>query len=218
MDQKKIFKKSEGNSWFHRNASLLDKDSDLILDIIKKIELRPKKVLEIGCSNGSRLSKIHTEINADCYGIDPSKDAIVDGEKKYKNIKISVGTADILNFKDDTFDCVIFGFCLYLCDRADLFKIAQEADRVLKDKGSMMILDFFPPVPYKNPYSHYKNIHSYKMDYSKMFLWNPSYSIIHTEVFTHSGYKKIDIPDERVSLTVLSKNISVAYPVSIYDK
>jgi len=73
--------------------------------------------------------------------LEPSNEAV------YQAISLGldarVGTADVIPFQDKSFDIVIFGFCLYLCDRDDLFKIAAEADRVLKTPGWLLIKDFY---------------------------------------------------------------------------
>lgn len=213
--QKEIFKASEGDCMFLRNKKKLNspsKEDDKIVNLIKSIELFPKRVLEIGCGAGHRLENIRLAFQADCYGIDPSTKAIDDGKSKYPNISLQVGTADNVPFDADRFDMIIFGFCLYLCDRKDLFKIAHEADRCLKNKGTLIIKDFYPPFPYKNKYSHRDGIYSYKMDYSMMFKWNPAYAEVSKIVFSHSGFTLRDVPDEKVAIAVLRKNEEYAYP------
>ena len=131
---------------------------------------------------------------------------------------LQVGTADELPFDLGSFDMVIFGFCLYLCDRQDLFKIAYEADRCLRNEGSLIIMDFYPPFAYRNRYSHYEGIFSYKMDYSQMFAWNPAYAEVSKIVFTHSGFTLRDVPDEKVAVVVLRKNHRQAYPIEPFDE
>jgi hypothetical protein len=98
-----------------------------------------------------------------------------------------------------------------------LFKIAYEADRCLKNGGTLIIEDFFPPFPYKNKYSHFAGINSYKMDYSKMFNWNPEYSEIANIVYSHSGFKDRDIPDEKVATIVLRKTEEYGYPDNMFE-
>jgi len=219
--QKEIFKAGEGDRWFFRNrkSSNSCRDSeDKIVNLIKSIELFPKKVLEIGCGGGHRLEIIRNGFQADCYGIDPSSKAIDDGKSRYPNISLQVGTADNLPFDADSFDMIIFGFCLYLCDREDLFKIAYEADRCLKNKGTLIIKDFYPPFAYKNKYSHHDGIYSYKMDYSRMFKWNPAYAEVSKVVFSHSGFALRDVPDEKVAIVVLRKNEQYAYPEQPFNE
>ena len=88
------------------------------------------------------------------------------------------GTADRLPYRDGLFDVVVFGFCLYLCDREDLFRIASEADRVLNDQGWLIIHDFYSPVPTRRDYHHKTGIYSYKMDYKTLFEWHPSIHVL----------------------------------------
>ena len=214
--QKTVFLATEGDEFFNRNKEHMDnldkENKDSILDLFEQIELFPKVVLEVGCSNGFRLDLIRRKFNSSCSGIDPSSMSIEYGTKKYPEISLEVGTADSLPFEDDKFDTIIFGFCLYLCDREDLFKISYEADRCLKNKGNLIIKDFHPPFPYKNRYSHAKDIYTYKMDYSKLFTWNPSYTEFAKVIFANSESEDRNIPDERISVSVLRKNVECAYP------
>lgn len=215
--QKEIFMSTEGDQWFDRNKTSYGRTSDnLIVDLLKRIELKPTCVLEIGCSNGFRLNQLKEEFGCKCFGIDPSSEAIKDGTTKYPDINLGVGTADDLHYDNDSFDTVAFGFCFYLCDRKDLFRIAYEADRVLKNGGTLIITDFHPPFPFKNQYSHYEGIYSYKMDYGRMFTWNPAYTEVAKVVYSHSGYKLRDVPNERVATLVLRKNEQYAFPEEPY--
>ncbi len=162
--QKNIFLESEGDSWYQRNLQSISsrsKEDDSIYKIIQEIvSLKDSelKVLEIGCSNGYRLGWIKEYLNLDVYGIDPSKVAIEEGV--LQGLNLTQGTADNLPYNDNFFDIVILGFCLYLCDRKDLFKIAYEVDRVLKNQSYLIIFDFYSKLPYSNPYVHNSNINS----------------------------------------------------------
>lgn len=219
--QKEIFKASEGDQWYIRNKETYENtknENDIIIQSLLQIEIFPKKILEIGCSNGSRLNNYYKIFSAECFGIDPSIMAIENGTQEYPNIKLKVGTADLLPFEDNKFDMIIFGFSLYLCDRKDLFKIAFEADRCLSNKGNIIIKDFHPPFPYKNFYKHEVDIYSFKMNYSKLFSWNPIYNEIFSIVFSHSGFSKRSDPNERVAVTILNKNEEFAYPVDPYGR
>lgn len=207
-DQKNIFLNKEGDNWFNRNLDTIsgnDIKNDKVISIMESLNIRPGKVLEIGCANGYRLNEINKKYNCEVFGIEPSAKAVEAGIIKYSNINLAVGTADKLPYKEKEFDLLIFGFCLYLCDRHDLFKIAAEADRVLQENGEVIILDFCTPFPYSNKYSHTEGVTSYKMDYSKMFLWNPDYHIRYKHIFSHNRSEKIEIIDDRICLDVLKK-------------
>ena len=217
-NQKGIFKKGEGDNWYTRNTKALDSQNqeDVIVKALREIEITPKSVLEIGCANGKRLDEIHRAFDSECHGIEPSQIAVDKGNEEFSGIKLKQGTAESLDYTDEKFDVIIFGFCLYLCDRADLFKIANEADRCLNKNGHIVILDFLPNFPFKNEYSHLEGLYSYKMDYSKLFTWNPFYSEIYKNIFSHQGYGMRDVPNEKVGLTILSRNEEFAYLNSPY--
>jgi len=180
--QKAQFLNGEGDAYFARNSSVLVRDeamaaADPVLSILVGITPFPKRVLEVGCANGWRLRRIQGLGAETCHGIDPSREAVMMGTQLYPALHLSIGTADSLQFEDEAFDLVVFGFCLYLCDPADHFRIVSEADRVLADGGSLVIFDFDPPQPYRNPYSHQSGLFSYKMDFSRLFLAHPHYQL-----------------------------------------
>jgi ubiquinone/menaquinone biosynthesis C-methylase UbiE len=201
MSQKETFIEGEGDRWHERNSGGLN--NDLVLPTIQRNGLRVSDVLEIGSGDGSRLLQIKAAFpHANVAGVDPSQKAV---NEAAAGTSLRVATADALPYENDSFNLVIFGFCLYLCDRADLFKIAAEADRVLRDYGAMIVYDFHPPLPYRNPYKHVEGIFSYKMDHSRMFSWNPAYQIISQDVFPHPGTTSMN-PDNRVGITVMRKN------------
>ncbi|MFZ4632241.1 MAG: class I SAM-dependent methyltransferase [Patescibacteria group bacterium] len=211
--QKEIFLSSEGNAWYQRNKQAIEnKETDCIINCISELNLLPKNILEIGCSNGYRLNELNKKYSSNCFGVDPSLEAIDEGKLFFDKISLSQGTADSLDFNDNKFDLVILGFCLYVCDRNDLFKIASEVDRVLSDKGFIIILDFGPPFPYKNNYKYMDGVFSYKMDYSALFKWNPNYFMIYSRILAHEIFSSIYNPNERVLLSILSKDANSGYP------
>jgi len=218
--QKDVFKCSEGDSYYCRNRFKLEEalktwESDPIIRAIFDLNLQPRSILEVGCSNGWRLHALANCLSAKCFGIDPSEKAIQEGRVLYNELSLLQSTADEIPYEDNKFDLVIFGFCLYLCDRKDLFKIAYEVDRVLINDGKLIILDFHPPFPYRKPYAHFPGIFSFKMNYATLFTWNPTYALIYQNVFAHPP-EKINLPDERMSVIVLNKDNDGQYPDSPY--
>lgn len=204
MSQADAFYKSEGDAWLKRNAKDFPIQDDLILaafnQLVGGLE-KNSRILEIGCSSGWRLEKIKELYGcAELSGIDPSSKAVEAARRK--GIVAEVGTAGFLPFANEAFDVVIFGFCLYLCDRDSLFFAAAEADRVLSDGGLLAILDFWVPFPGKVKYKHKEGLWSYKQDYDQMFLWNPAYS------------KLLDIhsKDGQTKATLIRKNIERGWP------
>lgn len=206
MKQSRIFLESEGDAWHERNKNK-DRFPDPVIQIIYDREIYPREVLEIGCGEGWRLRRFK-EDDPQCRvtGIDTGNHHVI-------NDDVYLGTADDLPFKDNSFDLVIFGFCLYVCDREDLFKIAYEADRVLQDQGYLIIHDFYPgDVSYCRTYSHDRRIKTFKMDYAKLFTGNPCYKLIEQRVFgTETDTPKG--PDDQVCVAVLKKDLVGAWPL-----
>ena len=118
-------------------------------------------------------------------GLDPSEKAIAEVTAAgYSGV---VGTAESLPLPDKSVDLLIYGFCLYLCDRDDLFRIASEAHRVLKPQSWLAILDFWSRHQRINDYHHRAGIQSYKDDMPGMFRWHPSY-VITDHCLRHHSY------------------------------
>jgi ubiquinone/menaquinone biosynthesis C-methylase UbiE len=209
--QKDIFIASEADAWYERNFMQIsvrnyELDDPIIKAIRKCIEPMDSKdarVLEIGCSDGRRLEYIHRKLGLECYGLDPSMKALA--EAKNKDIYVVRGTADNLPYDDLTFDIIIFGFCLYLCDRGDLFRIAQEADRVLKKNSWIIIHDFFSNNHVENHYSHHNDILSFKMDYRKLFDWHPFYACFYHEIRHHLSSDFTDDQAEWLATSIIRK-------------
>ena len=210
--QKKIFLESEGDAWLQRNSETLalrklPESDPLLMEFLDLPipELKPVTVLEIGCGDGTRLSWLRENRGFECHGIEPSPQAVKIANEK--GIHARQGTAENLPFPDMSFDIVMFGFCLYLCDREDLFSIASEADRVLKNPGWLLIFDFYSPMPLKREYHHRSGLFSHKMDYRAMFAWNPAYMNYSHKVRHNSNYSYTDVDTEWVATSVLRKNL-----------
>ena len=211
-NQKKIFLESEGDAWFERNKqpsapeNYFQNDSILSgLLKIKESQLLPvkPKLLEVGCGEGLRLDWMQRQWDFDCHGIDPSQKAIQCA--KLRGVQCVQGTADALPFEDNSVDILVYGFCLYLCDRNDLFKIALEGHRVLKSNGWIVIKDFFTTTHCQREYHHLPGIFSYKMDYRKLFDWHPEYQAFFHEVTHHSEKVFTDELQEWVAVSILRK-------------
>lgn len=212
--QKDIFIKGEGDSWFERNKYKREirfaRYKEHVVEKINSIRNGKRySILEIGCSYGWGVNMLNEMCDAYGCGIDPSLKAIEYGCRLYKDINLIQGTADSLPFNDNEFDVIIFGFCLDVCDQEDLFKIASEANRVLKSDGFIFLIEFDSVgIPYYNEYEHKKGIKCIKMNFSDMFLWHPSYSLLYKNIF-NEGYN-LD-PDKREAIFMLSKKNSSSF-------
>ena len=208
--QKKYFLKFEADKMFLRNEQkLLNKNynkDEIFLLLKKKIKKNDKyKILEIGCAGGDRLDFLKKQFpNCFFYGIDPSKKAI--GNNKKKKINLKLGTADQLPYSDKKFDIIIYGFCLYLCDNEDLFKIASEAYRITKKKSLIIIKDFIQTKIKYNKYTHLKNIFSREMNYINMFTWHPNIKLMNHKKIVDNENKNFSKKDSEISIVCLMRN------------
>lgn len=209
---------SEGKAadeWFERNRAKLGADASLSRStrLFSSHIAAGHRVLEVGASNGHQLHKLRQLTGCEAFGIDPSVSAIVDGKTNYPDVALSVGTADKLEFPDAFFDTVIFGFCLYLVDRGFLMRIVAEADRVLRQGGMLMIVDFDPAVTHRRPFVHQQGLWSYKMCYPDIWLASPEYVLVEKCSYSHEGDQFHADPGERVAAWVLAKQShDDAYP------
>lgn len=159
-----------------------------------------------------KLSHLCQYFGASGRGVDPSPKAVKDGNDSFvqqgaTNIKLEVGTAAALAYPDQSFDLVYFGFCLYLVDRDEIYRVVAEADRVLKKGGFLAVLDFDPAVRHKRPYHHQPGLFSFKTQYSNFFVANGHYHLVAKESFSHGTAHFAKDSDERVSVDVLFKEI-----------
>ena len=209
-NQKDIFLNGEGDAFFTRNKKDRDMSADpLVKEINYLIEINAikqnnhkLKILEIGCGDGQRGLYINKKLNCDYYGIDPSTKAVNYCNKN--GLKAFVSTADKLPFKNDFFDVIIFGFCLYVCDRKDLKKISSEATRILKNKSWILIMDFFSQTIKSNSYHHFEGVKSYKCDYRKIFD-KKLYTCFSHKIIDHDNYCFTDIQENWISISSLRK-------------
>ncbi len=140
-------------------------------------------------------------------------EAVNFGNAKYKEkVNLQQGTSDNLPYGDEMFDVVILGFCMFWVDRRYLMRTVSEADRVLKQNGYLIIIDFDTETPYKRDNTHNPDAWTYKMQYSALFLANPQYYLVEKKSFTHSQLFFCEDIQERISFNVLYKdNVDKVY-------
>lgn len=208
--QRDVFLSGEGDAWFQRNRlaqPLTMVADDLLLPALLDLPLDPGPktvVAEVGCGQGGRLHALAKQKSWMALGLDPSAQAVAAASRL--GVDAQVGTAEQLPFDNNSIDLLVFGFCLYLCDRGDLFGIAAEAHRVLKPQAWLAILDFWSPNHHSNPYHHKPGIQSYKANLPAMFTWHPAYVVADHRLRHHVTRDYTDNADEWVAATVIRKS------------
>jgi SAM-dependent methyltransferase len=196
MKQKYLFLESEGDRWFERNRDDMVRasEADPVTVAIGHLGLKPKRVLEIGCSNGWRLACLRDALGCEVMGIEPSMQAAIDAASR--RVPVVQATASSLPISDQ-FDLVIYGFCLYLTDPSDWLRVAAEGDAVLAPGGHLIVHDFYG---YSNAtarrYEHRDGVLSYHFDFAGLWLAHPLYTLVGRTVIDDqmlTVMKKLDV-------------------------
>lgn len=205
-NQRNVFLRSEGDAYFRRSRSTLESaDDDSVIRAIEFLDLEIGSVLELGCANGHRLEKLRTRMGCEAFGLDPSGQAIKDGVRSFPELDLRVGTGLEADVFQRDFECVIFGFFLYLVDRTDVLEQFSVADRVLRDGGYAVFLDFSPMVPSVNDYHHHEGLKSYKLQYENVLLACGTYTRLFSWAFDLSSRKPAHDWENACSVEVLQK-------------
>ena len=213
MKNKEVFQNGEADQWFRRNKEALetstsDPDMDLLADWMLPFKTRISSVMEVGCGTGHKLDRLSRALDAKGCGIEPSAEAVAHISDAFPDLDVKQAFADDIPFSEQ-FDLVHLGFFLYLVDREAYFSCLKEADRLVKPGGFLSIIDFDPPAPYSNAYSHQPGAFSHKIDNSGAFTASGLYSVVNKYSFSHSNFHFDEIADERVSLVLLYKETNV---------
>jgi len=105
-------------------------------------DLKGKKVLDIGCGEGSDCAFYLESGATSVAGLDASIELIEKAKKKYAGIDFQWGVFEKLPFKDGSFDFVLSKYAIMTS--ADLGPIFSEVYRVLKSGGTFTMLVTHP--------------------------------------------------------------------------
>ncbi len=131
--------------------------------ILKKQQ--PKTILDVATGTGDLAIEAMSLKPEKVIGVDISEGMLSYGRKKLKKLKLEdtielqSGDSENLSFENDTFDAVMVSFGVRNFE--NLEKGLSEINRVLKDNGTLVVLEFSKPTvfPYKQLYNFYfKNI------------------------------------------------------------
>lgn len=105
------------------------------------LNLKGKKILEIGCSTGNASKEIIDLKNNSYVGIDIDEGYIELAKKNnlYGNFEKMDGRS--LNFENEYFDLILINSMLHHVSDADARLIFKEAERVIKKNGRILIAE-----------------------------------------------------------------------------
>jgi ubiquinone/menaquinone biosynthesis C-methylase UbiE len=97
-------------------------------------ELKPKRVVDIGCGLGELGERFAKELGAEVWGIDISPRMVE--LARARGVDAQIGDAERLPFGDDSFDCAFAGWVLYHVP--NLTQAISECARVLTKDGTLV--------------------------------------------------------------------------------
>ncbi len=177
-DQRSLFRDREGDAWYTRNRAHLDAydpAGDYVLRAVVAAGLSPRRILDLGCSSGTRLSHWCERFRADGVGIDASAEAVRAARLRDPHRRFEHGTLDDhpeIDPAKEGFDLVLVAFVLHWVDRRLLLRSLAGIDARVRDGGALVIADFLPDFPQRREYHHRpgEGIYTYKNDYAEMVL------------------------------------------------
>ena len=198
--------KDESNNYYERNInesyySTERKEYSFIRNYLQDND----RVLEIGCGDGKNVFTLSLNKNIQFTGIDISTKAIEEARVRFPKYEFLVSSSVQTQFEDASFDCVYLGFLLYLLDRRHLTTMVAEVDRLLKNKGTLVISDFDIRFPCAKNYLHDQDVNLYKYSYPEMFEGFPHYHLV--EKRNHSIKSFNNNHNTWTQTSVLSKDI-----------
>lgn len=125
---------------FARKATLSSFSKNLAFKRLKEYASVSSKILDCGCGDGTLLGKIWHPRGV-FWGADVSKMAINMGKtrlKSNKDIHLTIGNIEKLNFPDNYFDLVYTAYTMEHLDRPE--KVLKEMIRVTKKNGNLIFI------------------------------------------------------------------------------
>ena len=126
----------ESEKYYLYARKLILETNDRGLSVLKKYAGKAKRVLDIGCGEGSRLKRVLGKKIG--YGVDVSERAIKMAKKKYPGNIFYKISPNIIPFSDNYFDLVYSAYVLEHIQSPEIF--ITEAERVLKKQGILILI------------------------------------------------------------------------------
>jgi SAM-dependent methyltransferase len=81
---------------------------------------------------------------------------------------------------EELFDLIIVNWVFCWIDRSNLLRSVVEVDRLLADRGFLILGDFYPPNLVKVQYHHLteQKVYTYKQNYAAIFLASGLYRLV----------------------------------------
>ena len=167
-----------------------------------------KDMLDVACGTGKHISKLYSKFN--CFGVDISKDMIVQARKNCSHATFKVGKMQ--SFKiNKSFDIItlLFNSTNHLKNIYELKKTVDNVSKHLKP-GGLLVVEMFHDINYFLKNSHHLRIHDGKdikiARIGKFSLKNNNHVDVIMEYLISEKGKNIIKAHEKISLFVITKD------------
>jgi len=152
MRSENLFDKERIAREFSRHAGTYDKFASLqnslakeLVNSVRAFKISPKTILDIGTGTGEvafLLQNVFRDAKITGCDIAPGMIERAKQKNRSKNITFEVCDAEIMPYKDKTFDLVVSNTTYQWVE--NLYRAFAEADRVLKPSGHFVFITFGP--------------------------------------------------------------------------
>ena len=212
-EQEDYFSSSGGDLYFKRNLSHQNRPRELpgiSEEVIRWAKSYSKRgsLAVVGGSGGSVAAHLKSKLNNwRVLNIDISKEATKNGELNFPDvvhINASLTKENLVSLTGYA-DCVILSHVLCWIDRKKLTRAILNTDQLIKSKGILVIIDFFPPAPRTVPFKYQDGVHTYKQNYAQIFKSLGTYQEI-ASTTRLNGDSQYSIEDQMSGHCILQKN------------
>jgi SAM-dependent methyltransferase len=164
---------------------------DRRLNLIRQfVELRSKRILDIGCGLGMYVSQFR-QFSDDVYGVDVDPDKVAQASQQLPNLKVS--PAEELPFADGSFDVILLNEVIEHVD--DDRRTIQEAFRVLAPGGHVVIYAPNRLYPFETHGFFFLGQYHGPCNLPILANWVPdfirNYFAPHVRIYTQSGIREL---------------------------
>ena len=153
----------------YTDPEVLAENFKIIKKFLSKINKKEiNSICDVGCGAGENLEFLEDYFKKnklECYGIEPSLNAVKLLKKKYTkfNLFFKKNSIHNIDFPNEKFDLVFCWSVLHWIDR-DLY-LQSLGEMIRVSNKYLLIMDFGPKIDHKNIYKHKKGINTYKTDF-----------------------------------------------------